>query len=209
MPLKTNAMRCKSPADFGELTFVINGFDYTLPNDDWVEKNVEYDQKKYLNVPSKYKNNFFKLYNSDEYIYNNKGYNTTDDEKGVQVSSLLHIEVPRLSDLVYGLKATRKIIIIDDEGKDCSDERMNVKKVKVYDSDKKLIEIGRYENRLKIRRDGISSYEIFGGGGKVSAKKEINGKLRCIYKIPGSRKEHIRYKGKLITVAEYKKIKKA
>lgn len=43
MPLKTNAMRCKSPADFGELTFVINGFDYTLPNDDWVEKNIEYD----------------------------------------------------------------------------------------------------------------------------------------------------------------------
>lgn len=43
MPLKTNALRCKSPADFGELTFVINGFDYTLPNDDWVEKNVEYD----------------------------------------------------------------------------------------------------------------------------------------------------------------------
>jgi len=23
------------------LTFVINGFEYTLPNDDWVEKNVD------------------------------------------------------------------------------------------------------------------------------------------------------------------------
>jgi hypothetical protein len=36
-------MRCKSPADFGDLTFVINGFEYTLPNDDWVEKNIEYE----------------------------------------------------------------------------------------------------------------------------------------------------------------------
>jgi len=43
MPLKTNAMRCGSPADFGELTFVINGFEYTLPNDDWVEKDPDAD----------------------------------------------------------------------------------------------------------------------------------------------------------------------
>ena len=41
MPLKTNAMKCKNQTDFGELTFVINGFEYTLPNDDWVEKSVE------------------------------------------------------------------------------------------------------------------------------------------------------------------------
>ena len=48
------------------------------------------------------------------------------------------------------------------------------------------------------------------GGRKVlSVKKEICGKLRCIYKIPGSRKEHIKYKGRLITVTEYKKLMKA
>ena len=38
MPLKNNAMKCKNQTDFGELTFVINGFEYTLPNDDWIEK---------------------------------------------------------------------------------------------------------------------------------------------------------------------------
>ena len=43
MPLKTSSVRCKDPKEFGELTFVINGFEYTLPNDDWVEKNIEYD----------------------------------------------------------------------------------------------------------------------------------------------------------------------
>jgi hypothetical protein len=46
------------------------------------------------------------------------------------------------------------------------------------------------------------------GGRKASVKKEICGKLRCIYKIQGSRKEHIKYKGRLITVADYKKLMK-
>jgi hypothetical protein len=46
------------------------------------------------------------------------------------------------------------------------------------------------------------------GGRKASVKKEICGKLRCIYKISGSRKEHVKYKGRLITVADYKRIHK-
>jgi hypothetical protein len=46
------------------------------------------------------------------------------------------------------------------------------------------------------------------GGSKASVKKVVCGKLRCIYKIHGSRKEHLKYKGQLITVAEYKKIMK-
>ena len=48
-------------------------------------------------------------------------------------------------------------------------------------------------------------------GGKRSTKlpkKEILGKLRCIYKVPGSRKEHIKHKGILVTVTEYKKLMK-
>jgi len=47
-----------------------------------------------------------------------------------------------------------------------------------------------------------------GGGAKTVVKKIVCGKLRCIYKIPGSRKEHLKYKGRLITVADYKKLMK-
>lgn len=49
-------------------------------------------------------------------------------------------------------------------------------------------------------------------GGKKSKKlpkKEILGKMRCIYKIPGDRKEYVKHKGKLITVKDYKELMKA
>ena len=49
-------------------------------------------------------------------------------------------------------------------------------------------------------------------GGKKSkkpSKKEILGKIRKIYKIPGDRKEYVQHKGKLITVKDYKKLMKA
>ena len=43
MPLKQNPIKCANQQDIGDLTFVINGFEYTLPNDDWVEKNMDYE----------------------------------------------------------------------------------------------------------------------------------------------------------------------
>lgn len=49
-------------------------------------------------------------------------------------------------------------------------------------------------------------------GGKKSKKlpkKEILGKMRRIYKIPGDRKEYVKHKGKLITVKDYKELMKA
>lgn len=48
-------------------------------------------------------------------------------------------------------------------------------------------------------------------GGRVAkhVKKELLGKLRCIYKIPGSRKEYVKYKRMFITVPDYKKVMKA
>jgi hypothetical protein len=30
-------------SEFGNITFVINGFEYTMPNDDWVEKALDVD----------------------------------------------------------------------------------------------------------------------------------------------------------------------
>lgn len=43
MPLKYNSMICRNQTDYGDLTFIINGFEYTLPNDDWVNKIPDYD----------------------------------------------------------------------------------------------------------------------------------------------------------------------
>lgn len=43
MPLKNSPMKCNSQAEFGNITFVINGFEYTMPNDDWVEKSLDVD----------------------------------------------------------------------------------------------------------------------------------------------------------------------
>ena len=60
---------------------------------------------------------------------------------------------------------------------------------------------------------GFSADYSFGKkGGKKSKKlpkKEILGKMRCIYKIPGDRKEYVKHKGKLITVKDYKELMKA
>lgn len=61
------------------------------------------------------------------------------------------------------------------------------------------------EHRVYKREEYIEEQR---GGRKASVKKEICGRLRCIYKIQGSRKEHIKYKGCLITVADYKKLMK-
>jgi hypothetical protein len=63
--------------------------------------------------------------------------------------------------------------------------------------------------KLKIEKDGqkiFTAQKNLVGGRKEYIKKEILGKLRCIYKIHGSRKEHIKYKGMLITVLDYKKL---
>jgi hypothetical protein len=69
--------------------------------------------------------------------------------------------------------------------------------------------------KLKIEKDGQEIFtaqkigkEIVQGGRKEYVKKEILGKLRCIYKIHGSRKEHVKYKGMLITVSDYKNLMK-
>lgn len=41
---------------------------------------------------------------------------------------------------------------------------------------------------------------------KTDIKKEINGRERCIYKIPNDKKEYLKYKGEFITVKKLKEI---
>jgi hypothetical protein len=53
-------------------------------------------------------------------------------------------------------------------------------------------------------------YEKLGGGGKykMHSKKEILGKMRCIYKKEGDRKEYIKHKGNFITLRKFREYNK-
>jgi hypothetical protein len=55
-----------------------------------------------------------------------------------------------------------------------------------------------------INKGGI----LVGKNNTKSASKEILGKSKRIYKVDGSKKEHVKHKGNIITVSDYKKLMK-
>jgi hypothetical protein len=68
-------------------------------------------------------------------------------------------------------------------------------------------------SRLEEKKASLTSYlsKFRGGKSKITKinKKDILGELRCIYAISGDRKKYVKYKGELITVKDFKKIKNA
>jgi len=76
---------------------------------------------------------------------------------------------------------------------------------------KNIETIKNIENILKFEYKIIPIGKDFEGGGKYNLKtqfKEILGKKMRIYKIANSRKEHVKYKCNIITLAEYRKLMK-
>jgi len=67
------------------------------------------------------------------------------------------------------------------------------------------------ENNMSLNDFRKTLSQSGSGNAKITKKfkKSILGKVRCIYKIQGDRKEYLRYKGDLITVKDYKKLMKA
>ena len=102
-------------------------------------------------------------------------------------------------------------------------KNVNIDKLSINKEENKHIYRDIYVN-LKFIIDNI--YSIFKGIKKIQdnsyqaggfrkknnlkptvvQSKEILGKIRRIYKVAGSRKEHIKYKGELISVSDYKKL---
>jgi hypothetical protein len=141
-------------------------------------------------------------------------YEYVDNVDNNEIDDKSHTLLPYISTLKKEIKYDGQIknVVIKDENdnillisKDFFDNKNIVKR----DADGKIIRDADGKIIFKENFKEYNSNNIFGGGRKASIKKEVCGKLRCIYKIPGSRKEHLKYKGQLITVADYKKLMKA
>ena len=87
-----------------------------------------------------------------------------------------------------------------EESEDKRDLRNIIYTLKTF-TDKDLLEFNDYKKSIQAQEGGKKSKKL--------PKKEILGKMRCIYKIPGDRKEYVKHKGKLITVKDYKELMKA
>jgi len=97
-------------------------------------------------------------------------------------------------------------------GKDGNKAKLYTDGKGIYECDKKLRNLKHYiittRNRLADTIAGVVIKNVKCVASpvyKVSSKKVILGKLKRIYKIPSSRKEYVKYKGRFITVADYKK----
>jgi len=152
----------------------------------------------FLNQPIPYKTffDYNKEYYDDEYKY--RIFKLFDNDEGGEESPYLKITQEMTTG--YNGKLVRKILNAE-TNEVVSLTPMKIRRVAVYDNGT-LVEVAKSSER--------SNPELILSGGRKAnpVKKEICGRLRCIYKISGSRKEHVKHKGSLITVADYKKLMK-
>ena len=157
----------------------------------------------FLNQATSYKTFFDKNteYYDKEYI--NRRFKLFDNDEGGDSSPYLKITQEMIPPTGYNGELVKKILIAD-TNEDVSFTPMKIRRVEVYE-DTDLVNRIEYANSLNRINQSLS---ISGGRKANPVKKEICGRLRCIYKISGSRKEHVKHKGSLITVADYKKLMK-
>ena len=160
---------------------------------------------KFPNTPVTF-GTFFKMNNLDNDIY--KGCTLTLTGKA---NNIITLEIGYLGDRKYSSYSLFKV------GAKTKFDYVNYKfqyhnhQPEPLDEDDAGVQAINYQiiTKLEIKnKDGhviLTAQKDTLGGSKKSVKKEILGKLRCIYKIHGSRKEYVKHKGMLITVTDYKK----
>ena len=160
----------------------------------------------FLNQPTSYKTFFDNNteYYDNKYKYKNKIFKLFDNDEGGNSSPYLKITQEMIPPTGYNGKLVKKILIADTNEDVSLKPQMKIRRVEIYENTDRVNRI-EYANSLNRINQSLS---ISGGRKANPVKKEICGRLRCIYKISGSRKEHVKHKGSLITVVDYKKLMK-
>ena len=162
----------------------------------------------FFDIPVSYgvffkKNKLFKYGSDEQNIYEI----TLTGKNGMGVSLLTRNgNIYYLNNETMDLKENH-LIYYDKDTKTYPKDIITSLKIKNYHSQDVIMKFDR-ENMETNNDPRLSIKKGTSGGRKASVKKEVCGKLRCIYTIAGSRKEHIKYKGQLIAVADYKKLMK-
>lgn len=184
---------CKMAADGAEATEL---YDKIKKRDKWVKENITED------VLIDFIREIIPLL-----IYNLSKYNETipfiKDLKNIQEILIAECDNQPQSS-TGGKKSSR-----------ATHKEILGKQMKIYTkpNDKKeyvkhkgyLISIREYKEHMKHMKHGATGGTATGG---PTTKKVILGKKRCIYKVQGSKQDHIKYKGSLITVSDYKNLMK-
>jgi hypothetical protein len=172
--------------------------DLNIKFDD-VDNTLTYEQVfvKYDLLNKTYNNKIFMISASSS--YNNK----TFYEKTfyVKINNNKNIDNFDIIDIETNEKLNDKLFIVVEEGREYHSGI-----VETYKINHNITSIAIINDNEKAE-----NYNKQHGGYAKSSKfktKELLGKLRRIYKIPNSKKEHIKHKGNLITVSEYKAVMK-
>ena len=111
----------------------------------------------------------------------------------------MFIRIDILNNVISGLMQKHYSILISNNINSINDNNIN------SINDKSLSNYRRFIENIK-KFGNFFKKNIGGNKGKKEYKKDILGNLRCIYKIPGDRKEYVKHNGMLITVKNYKDI---
>ena len=170
-------------------------------------------QEVILDVGSKLRFINEKKINADSLNYTLKTfvYEGSSDDGNITTTFHKYAKIIPTMDLVVAIIELKDAInstgldipLLDKKIKD-----LNIKKDRYTRSGLELSDdyLKNVKDLISNAQEKLSKSQQGGGKEKICKKKEIMGKLRCIYKKPNDRKEYVKYKGELLTIKEFRKI---